>query len=396
MNNEAFELLTPASVWIKEDGKQAKVLFVTNTTLPERHQQKHPVQVVYLNEEANIYSRTLDSFFKIYQFFNIDPELEERLVNLVTFSEDDYDNEDEDQENLQKEESTEDDESDGPLLLPLGSVEETAAQITAAALKITEEDTTKLTKPLADYLAEEISDETQYPYEDEVDDPDEDVPAVTFIMSQGSEAAVPLKTLQDNLVSYVQEPNKQLNLTHHKLTFLLGGGLNIPALKDSFIPDDIRSIVDAFLIKNDYHEELVAWTDYIGTFPEIVYGRAFASVIVATENSPLISEEEAQAHIHGTAVEAVEDTEFEEVDYASLVETMEQAQEGFSDLPDMPAELFIPQLSTQEVVAQQIEELNRQQAGPLNLIGNELNSGFSVVMVDGVPHVIQNETSQAQ
>jgi hypothetical protein len=404
MNNEALEFLTQGSVWVKEDGKQAKVLWITNTTLSERQQQANPAHIVYVNEENNVYSRTLESFFKIYQFYNIDPELESRLQELLVFSEDDYEGEGDDSDDEDGDETA----GDEPLLLPLGTAdgiisENLAAQITAEALKLTQEDTSKLTKPLADYLAEEDHD-IDVDIGEMVDGRsgiDEEEGAVTFTMSQGEAPAHSPEELQAALVSYVQEPNKQLNLTQHKLTFLLGNGVTIPSLKDTFVPDDMRSIVDTFMVNGMHHSEVIEWTDYIGTYPEIVYGREFASVILATENSPLISEEEAQAHIHQHSEEGeVGSDDSQAFDAAwdahvNAAPTEEELAEMIANaepaaLPDTPAEIFIPQLS---VVADSIEELNRQQAGQTNLIGNEippnvppinLPEGLSAQMIDGI------------
>src|SRR6185437_4225897 len=93
MNEEALSLLTPGSVWLKQDGKQVKVLWITNTTLSAKQQAMAPIQIVYSNEDGNVYSRTVESFLKVHQFWNVDPELENKLENLIVFNEEDYEGE---------------------------------------------------------------------------------------------------------------------------------------------------------------------------------------------------------------------------------------------------------------------------------------------------------------
>jgi hypothetical protein len=359
--NESLELLTPGSVWVKEDGKQAKVLFVTNTTLPVRHQEKHPIQIIYANDEADIYSRTLDSFFKIYKFYNIDPELEERLENLITFSEDSVDEDDSD-----------DEDDGGELILPLAApteeVQPEAVKVIADALKVEAEDSSRLTQSLADYLSAKPEEEVAEEITPDEDGGAFDTGGIMFLMSEGDAPSNNSSELESAFVSYSQEPNKQLSITLHKLTFRLGNGVTLETLKDVFIPDDQRSIVDAFLVRSDFYEELVPWTDYIGIYPELVYGRAFASVIVATENSPLIDEQEAQAHIH-TPTEAVE--ELTPAQYAAIQEAVAEQVVGIdaNDVEEFttPGVGFestndMPQVDFASVVAATVDEINRHQA----------------------------------
>src|SRR5882762_9273060 len=95
MNEDNLELLTAGSVWVRNKGKKSgearKVLFVTNTSLPERAQEQHPPQVIYADDDGNMYNRDVADFFEQYSFFNIDPELESKIENLFVFSESDYD-----------------------------------------------------------------------------------------------------------------------------------------------------------------------------------------------------------------------------------------------------------------------------------------------------------------
>jgi hypothetical protein len=84
-----LEMLTQGSVWVRKNGKQSRVLFVTNTSLPQEKQTEYPPTVVYADENDNVYSVTLPQFLAKRTFFNIEPALEDRLVNLLAYSPDD-------------------------------------------------------------------------------------------------------------------------------------------------------------------------------------------------------------------------------------------------------------------------------------------------------------------
>lgn len=297
LSNEEFNsnlvLLTPGSVWLKGDSKKVSVLMVTNTTLPERLQKKFPPQVVYVNEEGNYYNRSVENFFEIHQFYNINPELESRLENLIVFDMDNSSDEDLDAEIPEEEGEEEEDDQpvqvfsmDGNGVVENSSESDESNEVQAKAKKQT----------LAEYLA----------YGDDSDESASNSrKSIDFAFSQGLQPAINADDLRNSFVSYTQEPNGSLNLTVHKLMFELSESVSLANLKDVFIPDDERSIVDAFKLKSSFYEEVIAWTDYIGVFPEIRQGRAYGVVHIATETAPVISEQEAESHIHlGTGTDS--------------------------------------------------------------------------------------------
>jgi hypothetical protein len=116
-------------------------------------------------------------------------------------------------------------------------------------------------------------------------------------------------------------------------------------LKDVFIPDDSKAIVEAWRVNLDQYEynDVVAWDAYIGVFPEIVYGQLYGSVIVATELSPLLSPEEAESHVHFEHPPS-SDNALGSVNDSNPTESIGQ-------------EIFIPQMTTDEAIQQSIEWL---------------------------------------
>lgn len=76
------EFLTPGSVWHRENGKESRVICVTNLTLPEKLQAKNPPQVVYLSENGDFLSTSIDNFLAKREFYNVDGDLESSVLEL--------------------------------------------------------------------------------------------------------------------------------------------------------------------------------------------------------------------------------------------------------------------------------------------------------------------------
>lgn len=84
-----LEMLTPGSVWVRENGKQSRYLFTTNMNLPTRMLETYPQMVVYADEDDNILSVPVEDFIGKRTFYNVDPGLESRLGNLLAFNTED-------------------------------------------------------------------------------------------------------------------------------------------------------------------------------------------------------------------------------------------------------------------------------------------------------------------
>lgn len=84
-NISDIDLITPGSVWLRESGKQSKVICITNTALPAKLAASHPQQVVYIDEEGNFLNVSIDQFLAKRTFFNVDPDFEDKVNNLAVF-----------------------------------------------------------------------------------------------------------------------------------------------------------------------------------------------------------------------------------------------------------------------------------------------------------------------
>lgn len=91
IDSEILEDLTPGSVWRRENGKLSRVLFVTNQHFPEKILRTYPQQVVYVDEEDNVISTPVEDFVAKREFYNVDPDLEQRLIALLGDDEENFD-----------------------------------------------------------------------------------------------------------------------------------------------------------------------------------------------------------------------------------------------------------------------------------------------------------------
>ncbi len=281
MENEVMDLLTQGSVWKKNSGqkagRQAKLLFLTNTTLPVRVQEKHPVQVIYADDESNIYNRSIEEFTSQYSFFNVDGELESRLEGLLVFNEDDA-----------EEETDEEIEASAAAVVArsmeaVAAAEGGAAPLTANQIGLVN----KQPKSFADSLLE---DETfdAVDGDDVVEDEGQHPTVVQFTFGSVSPESATLTDyeLASALVAYSQEPDRGNNMIKHRLLFALNQGVTIATLQEAFIPNDDYNTVDTIAVVGPHFSEVVPWTDYLGVYPEMAAGRAFATVLLGEDLTP--------------------------------------------------------------------------------------------------------------
>lgn len=83
-----LELLTPGSQWKRENGRVDQFLMLTNTTVPAKHQHRHPQMAVFARDDGDIFSVLLDDFLDTRTFQFVAPELERRLNDLLAFETD--------------------------------------------------------------------------------------------------------------------------------------------------------------------------------------------------------------------------------------------------------------------------------------------------------------------
>lgn len=304
MQEDIQDLLTKGSVWTRNEGKtagdQVKVLWITNTSLSEKAQVKFPPQVVYANEDGNIYNRTVESFASQYSFYNVDPDLESKLDALLVFNEDDYEMEESDDEGSETEDDSEE------------SVVEADTKAKTLAEMLASEDEEQTTEELIASALEQHDDHGE-----------ENImmTSVGFVVSQGEDCAIDPDVLTNALVAYSQEPNRELTRVIHKLLFRLSDKVTIQTLEQSFISEkEGQAVVDAFAVTGPFYQEVVAWTNLVGVFPEVAQGTAFASVVLMVTEEDESDEEvnkvqddpESQQVEAESSSDAVQDVEFQE------------------------------------------------------------------------------------
>lgn len=236
-----LELLTPGSVWIRGDGKEARFLFITNQNLSAKSLAKFPSQVVYADEKENILSVGLERFLEVRTFHHVDPGLESRLGNLLAYSG----------------EASDDDfslDEDDVLTIDQGE----GAQV----------------------LDAEGAGDVFSGVEDEEDDPDSDGLAIEFYTSNPEAAPeISLVALQGAVECYQQTPALDKNLLQHTLFIHAREGITRETLYKAFTPHSANGSTLLFKVKTANGLETVDWDNFLGIYPYSIGGDLMFQVI---------------------------------------------------------------------------------------------------------------------
>lgn len=253
--SSVLDLLTPGSVWIKLHGKLAnsyiKVLFVTNQDLKPLLHAKYPPQVIYANESGKILSRDIDSFIEQFQFYNVDPELEQRLVNLLN-------------------DSVIDQEEQLDTNIPNYGISTDKSFVDQYLDDLSVNKTNNTTK-------EEIS-------------------ASFIFISDDSLPAISNDILTECFVGFAQEPTQMYDKIQIKLTFALNTekGLTLDSLYKVFCPQEDNNTVDAFVIKTPYETIMPTWNLFVSVNPSYTTNGLFGIVILTNDSEDKPIEVETQ------------------------------------------------------------------------------------------------------
>lgn len=257
-SNENLDLqLSKGSVWMRKDGSQVKFLFLTNTTLSPKTQEDHPQQVIYTDVQGNVFNRDIDAFLKVYQFYNVDGELEQRLNRLIVFNPQDYSTLEDDEDAVI--EITDDDED---------------------SLMIQAPTPPKSDETLAEQMFRELTASTEEPTH----------LSVSFAISQNGELRTPKLTAEElsrAIVLYSNSPNEQYDITEHKLLFPLEGNITEESLREVFHPSTEVNTVDYFTVLTKFRRDEIVWDTWIGIVPEYSVNGLYAAVLVGTANKTL-------------------------------------------------------------------------------------------------------------
>lgn len=258
---DVTDFLTPASVFTREDGREARMLFLTNTALPEKLRAKFPPQVVYADENDNVLSCDIERFLDTRKFFNVDPELEARLNNLLAASSTDSGEDildlmtsDDDDSLVMTDEGDDDNGSDDDDSLEL------SAQIDAAALDI------------------------------DIESIDDQSPIVTFTATGADLAPIfDPEVLAAAVTSYQQQPSWDLTAVQHVLFIKAEPGINALTLSQAFSPvNEGRNQTLEFAVDADGTGVMqnINWDTFIGVYPCVFYGSRMFQVVFSVANVP--------------------------------------------------------------------------------------------------------------
>jgi hypothetical protein len=325
---------TPGSIWMRTDGSRARVLAITNLSLPEESQQKYVPVVVYVGPSGKVFSRPLRDFAGYFPtWLGHDAGAEKTIKSLMTPL------------NAPKAEpvasSDEDsiDMSDDAPSAPAAPRAKPAVQV--------REKVTASPAPAPNLLrsAFQVS-------------ADESRKTVSATADQLSRA----------LRMYSQVPDEHLGLVVHKLSFELSPNLTIINLMEIFAPDAWVNTVDAFRIGTPVSDETVNVDAYIGVYPEytrnVLYGTVYVGVdMIPVSNQALQSHDHTEVTVpHTSAPDAVQPevvspkSEETSVPSADPVDEAPLAEEVAAVEAPTPATEPVPQPESGTVGAQAIPE----------------------------------------
>ena len=240
--------LAPASVWVRKDGSLNTVLFISNETLTEKVQAKFPPQVVYVDDSANIFTRSVEDFLTDRIFYNLNGELESRLEALFQLDEDSLGEADlllEDDDVLQVEDSGE-------------SAETPEWQEEVLAGLDTEE------TPVAYVLP------------------------VSYSTSNTADVPFSLERLSELTASYTQEPSVADKTIYHKLYIQATAGLTKDILHSLFTVNGGFTLIPTVTAPAYSNTSLeIDWDTFLGIYVQVYEDVTYFIVVLGT---PLVAE----------------------------------------------------------------------------------------------------------
>jgi len=277
MNISDLELMTPGSVWLKENNKQSVLLFLTNTSIPARHQSKFPSVAVFTDENGDIFSLPVENFLANRTFYNVNPEAEQNIQAVLELL------------------------AQGPL-----SAEQIQDQ-DIEALFSEDEDTLFVSDGEEQSASSDLSDAFTLATESRVsgETASADMFGVPFIqykpVQDDKPALVSPERLSELTVSYDQTPelagNKVVRLLH-SLCFRLEPGVSVDDIRNSFRVERLNDNAVYIFSATGYDFEdgkplEVDWDAYCGCYPYIHEGTAYIKIVLSTEQGDNVIQTES-------------------------------------------------------------------------------------------------------
>jgi hypothetical protein len=254
---------TPGSVWMRTDGSRARVIAITNLSLPTESQQKYVPVVVYIGPSGKVFSRPLKDFAGYFPtWLGQDSGAEKVIKSLMT---------------------------------PLTAQQEKTVEEDDASIDMS--DDVPVSAP-RHKPSVQVRDKTPVPVTASAALPN--LLRAAFQIGADDARKTPSVTserLSRALRVYSQVPDEHLGLVVHKLSFELSPTLTIDHLKEVFAPDDWVNTVDAFRIGTPVSDETVNVDAYIGVYPEYTRNVLYGTVYVGVDMIPVINQEH-QSHDH--------------------------------------------------------------------------------------------------
>jgi hypothetical protein len=243
-----LEMMTPGSIWTRDNGKQRRFLFVANESLPTTYHKEYPPVVVYADENDNIMAVSIEAFLAKCKFFNVDPELETRLQNLLQ---------------LPKEETFDlggggEDDGDDLLVADDDAPDEMKETI------LSDDDS-----PFATGLQEDTGTGNMIDFYSE---------------ATGLPVVISAHALSAAIEGYVQAPLVSEKKIQHTLLFRPAFGITMDSLTASFTPANIETnVVYAFRVNSKDGTLDIDWDTFLGVYPMVRGGQTFYQVIFTTD-----------------------------------------------------------------------------------------------------------------
>jgi hypothetical protein len=268
---------TPGSIWMRTDGSRARVIAITNLSLPAESQQKYVPVVVYVGPSGKVFSRPLKDFAGYFPtWLGHDANAEDTIKSLLI-----------------------------PLNAkptPVETPDDDAIDMSDDPVHVAaQEPRAKPTVQVRDKNATLARVASTGSYNDllNVPAPPPVLLRAAFLVSKDESRKTPLVAadqLSRALRVYSQVPDEHLGLVVHKLSFELSPDLSIDNLKEVFTPDEWVNTVDAFRIGTPVSDETVNVDAYIGVYPEftrnVLYGTVYVGVDMVQHSHKL------EAHVH--------------------------------------------------------------------------------------------------
>lgn len=251
---EKLTLLTPGSVWLSAKGTPSYVLFITNENVPAAKQKQFPPQVVFADEEGELFNVHLDRFLENRAFHHVEWELEQKIENLFVSE-------------PKPEEVDNGDAVDATDVQPTTEREQSILELEEAAEQSDNANKIADSKLLRD-AARGLKSVFQFAHEPGLEDP-----VLNSIV------------LANALRSFSQEPNISEKQLVTRLTFLLDASVTLDSLDETFsdakVNEAHRRGIVAITAQSSGHIETFVWDQYLGAYPVYTDGGAYGVVLLA-------------------------------------------------------------------------------------------------------------------